>query len=71
MPGSVVQMVARSVAKPEQAREVLRLAALLAQVSGGVSDAERGVLSKLSGEMKLPDDAVDGALREVEKALAD
>jgi tellurite resistance protein len=66
-----VQMVARTISRPEHAREVLRLAALLAQVSGGVSDAERGVLSKLAGELKLGSDAVDGALREVERALAD
>jgi tellurite resistance protein len=63
------QMVARTIAKPEQAREVLRVAALIAQVSEGVSDVERKTLDKLASEFHLPAGAVDTALAEVERAL--
>ncbi len=66
-----IEMVARSVTRPEHAREVLRVAALLAQVSGGVSDEERDVLDKLAAAVELDKGSVDGALREVERALSD
>ena len=46
-----VQMVSKSIAREDQAREVLRIAALLAYVSGGVSDVERNVLGKLANEL--------------------
>jgi tellurite resistance protein len=66
-----VQVVARSIAREDQAREVLRVAALLAHVSGGVSQVERAVLGKLAGELKLAPSAVEAAVTEVESALAD
>jgi tellurite resistance protein len=66
-----IAMVARTVTRPEHAREVLRVAALLAQASGGVSGEERQVLDKLALATELDRDSVDGALREVERALAD
>jgi tellurite resistance protein len=66
-----IEMVARTVTKPEHAREILRVAALLAQVSGGVSDDERRVLEKLARATELDRTSVDGALREVARALAD
>jgi tellurite resistance protein len=65
------QMVARTISKPEQAREVLRVAALIAQVSEGVSDVERKTLDRLASEFHLPPNAVDAAISEVERALAD
>jgi tellurite resistance protein len=64
-----VQMVARMIVRPEQAREVLRVAALIAQVSQGVSDVERQVLDRLASECRLPAGAVDGALAEAERVL--
>jgi tellurite resistance protein len=64
-------MIARSITGDDQAREVLRIAALLAQVSGGVSDVEREVLSKLARELKLPPSAVGTAVAEAQSALAD
>lgn len=65
-----VQMVAKTIAREDQAREVLRVAALLAQVSGGVSGVERDVLGKLARELKLDLTAVDAAVKEAETALA-
>ncbi|HVU01550.1 MAG TPA: tellurite resistance TerB family protein [Polyangiaceae bacterium] len=70
-PDKRAQMVARSIGKPEQAREVLRIAALIAQISEGVSDVERKTLERLAAEFRLPDGAVDAALAEVARALAD
>lgn len=66
-----LQMVSRSIVREDQAREVLRIAALLAHVSGGVSDVEREVLVKLASELKLDSNAVDAAVKEAGSALAE
>jgi tellurite resistance protein len=66
-----LQMVAKSITREDQAREVLRIAALLAHVSGGVSSVERDVLGRLSGALRLDGGAVELALKEAERALAD
>jgi len=66
-----VQMVARSISKPEHAREVLRVASLLAHVSGGVSGVERGALERLAGELSLDLRALEEALDEAVRALRD
>ncbi|HEX4338939.1 MAG TPA: tellurite resistance TerB family protein [Polyangiaceae bacterium] len=66
-----VKMVARTVTRPEQAREVLRVAALIALVSEGVSDVERGILDRLASEFRLDGSAVDAALDEARRALTD
>lgn len=66
-----VSMVGRSIQKPEHAAEVLRIAGLLAHVSGGVSKEERDVLEKLADGLGLGGDALDSALNEVERALAE
>jgi len=66
-----VQMVSRSIAREDQALEVLRIAALLAHVSGGVSDVERDVLGKLAHELKLDSTAVDAAVKEAGRAIAE
>jgi tellurite resistance protein len=66
-----LNMVARMIARPEQAKEVLRVAALIAHVSEGVSAVERRVLDRLAAECKLSASAVDEALGEVERALAE
>ncbi len=70
-PDKRVRMVAKTITRPEQALEVLRVAALIAEVSDGVSEVERAILDKLAAEFKLEKDAVDRALQEVAKALAD
>jgi len=66
-----VQMVGRTVTKPEHAREVLRVAALMAHVSAGVSNVERDVLEKLRLTFGLEAEALDVALKEVASALAE
>src|SRR5258706_7169455 len=66
-----VQMVSRSIVRDDQAREVLRIAALLAHVSGGVSQVERDVLGKLASELKLDSNAVDAAVKEAVSAIAE
>ncbi|HEY3594302.1 MAG TPA: hypothetical protein VGL13_10520, partial [Polyangiaceae bacterium] len=64
-------MVARTVTREDHAREVLRVASLLAHVSGGVSPVERAVLDKLATEFKLSDHAVEQAIEEAAHALAE
>lgn len=66
-----IRMIAKSIAREDQAREVLRIAALLAQVSGGVSQLERDVLAKLARELKLDLAAVDAAVKEACGAIAE
>ncbi len=66
-----VKMVSKSIVREDQAREVLRIAALLAHVSGGVSNVERDVLAKLASELHLDSSAVDAAVTEAQGALAD
>ena len=51
-------------------REVLRIAGLLAHVSGGVSEVERDVLGKLAAAFHLDPGEVDAALDAVKSALA-
>jgi tellurite resistance protein len=66
-----LQMVSKSIAREDQAREVLRIAALLAHVSGGVSGVERNVLGKLASELKLDPTAVDAAVKEAGSVIAE
>jgi tellurite resistance protein len=63
------RMVARTVQKPEHAKEVLRIAALIAHVSGGVSDDERRVLDLLAREFKLDSADLEAALAEAGRVL--
>ena len=64
-----VQMVARSISREDHAREVLRIAALLAHVSGGVSEAEERVLNRLASELGLGHEDSLRALSEAARAL--
>ncbi|MCS6898254.1 MAG: tellurite resistance TerB family protein [Myxococcales bacterium] len=64
-----IAMVGRTVKKEVHQREILRIAALLAHVSGGVNDIERGVLTRLAQGFQIGDDAVQEAIREAERAL--
>ena len=63
------RMVARTITKPEHQHEVLRIAALMAHISGGVSEQERGVMDQLAGGFELEGAAVEQALNEAEDAL--
>ena len=65
-----VGAIALAVPKPEHRREVLRMAGLLAHVSGGVSGVEKAVLEKLAAAFQLEPREVDAALDAVKSALA-
>ena len=65
-----IAMLAKQVTKKEHAKEVLRIAALLAQTSDNVSDVERDVLQKIAVAMGLEPSDVDGALKDVKDALS-
>jgi tellurite resistance protein len=65
-----IAMIARTVTKKEHAREVLRIAALLAYVSEDVSAVEREVLGKLAHECGIDVREVDTALAEAKDAVA-
>jgi tellurite resistance protein len=64
------RMIARTITKPEHQLEVLRIAALMAHISGGVSQQERVVLDQLARGFGLPDGTVESALQESEGVLA-
>jgi tellurite resistance protein len=66
-----IDMVARSIARQDHGLEVLRVAALLAHVSGGVSEVERSVLDRLAAALGLNSAATSSALSEVASALSD
>jgi tellurite resistance protein len=61
--------VAEQVLRKEHAREVLRIAALLAHSSEDVSAIERATLIKLAAALKLDESDVDLALADVEREL--
>jgi len=65
-----IDALAQAVSRREHAIEVLRIAALLAQTSDGVSAAERDALTKIARACGLQPDDVDTALADVKKALA-
>jgi tellurite resistance protein len=68
--GARASAIALAVPKPEQRREVLRIAGLLAHVAGGVTAAKRAVLQKLAAAFRLEPREVDAALEAVKSALA-
>jgi tellurite resistance protein len=65
-----LRMVGRAIRKDAYRDETLRIAALLALASAGVSDIERRVLSLLARELSLPLERVDAAISAAEAALA-
>ncbi len=64
-----LQEIGKQVTRKEHAREVLRIAALLAQASQDVSDVERQVLEKLARVTGLDASEVDAALADVREAM--
>jgi tellurite resistance protein len=64
-----IQAVCRSVARHQHKLEVLRIAALMAHVSGGVKQAERSVLEALAAGLDLEPAAVDETLAQARAAL--
>lgn len=65
-----VEMLSRQVIRKDHAREILRIAALLAQVSQDTSPVEREVLGKLASGFGLEPQDVSAAIAEVSKTLA-
>ncbi|HMJ54800.1 MAG TPA: tellurite resistance TerB family protein [Polyangiaceae bacterium] len=65
-----INAITLAVSKTEHRLEILRIAGLLAHVSGGVSGLERGVLEKLAAAFHLQPREVDTALDAVKSALA-
>ncbi|MCC6556325.1 MAG: tellurite resistance TerB family protein [Polyangiaceae bacterium] len=63
------RMVARTISDRDQQLEVLWIAALMAHVSGGVSDEERTVLAHLAQGFSLDDAAVTEAIERAALAL--
>ena len=63
------RMVARTIVRRDHQLEVLRISALMAHISGGVSDHERSVLEHLARGFDLDSDAVARALTEAETVL--
>jgi tellurite resistance protein len=63
------RMVARTIVRIDHQLEVLRIAALMAHISGGVSAPERAVLEQLARDFDVDAAAVDNALAEAETAL--
>lgn len=63
------RMVARTITRRDHQIEVLRIASLMAHISGGVSDPERAVLDHLSRGFDLESAAVEHALVEAETVL--
>lgn len=63
------KMVARTITRRDHQLEVLRIAALMAHISGGVSQHERDVLEHLSRGFDLDATAVDTALLDAASVL--
>jgi tellurite resistance protein len=63
------RMVARTITRRDHQTEVLRIAALMAHISGGVSAPERAVLEQLARDFELEPAVVDEALGQAESAL--
>jgi tellurite resistance protein len=66
-----IAAVAKTVTRPEQQVEVLRVAAFIAHISGGCSDVERQTMEKLATGFGLPPGAVEDALGVAASVLAD
>lgn len=64
-----IERLGQAILRPSDRREALRIAALLAWVSAGVSDVERETLNRLAAVWELPSNAVDAALSEASRTL--
>ncbi len=66
-----VDMICRTVTRDDHRREVIRIAALLAHVSGDVSDSERQIIAKLASGFGLPPEEIDTVLKEAQDTLTE
>lgn len=65
-----LEIVAWAAEKPEQAREIVRVAALLAGVSGSVSASRRTLLHRLAARLSVDDLTLTRALQETTSVLS-
>jgi tellurite resistance protein len=65
-----VEAIAQQTHRPEQCREILRIAALVAQVSDNVSAVERDVLAKIASACGMQSADVDRAFEDVKAAMS-
>lgn len=65
-----LDIIGKAIGRREHAIEILRIAALIAQVSDEVSEIERGVLNKMAAALKLEPSEVDVALSDVKQSLS-
>jgi tellurite resistance protein len=63
------RILGRAIARRDHQLEVLRIASLMAHISGGVSEHERSVLEQIARGFDLPSGSVDRALMQAEVAL--
>jgi tellurite resistance protein len=64
-----IDAIAAAVGRKDHAREILRVAALLAFASEDISDVERAVLERLAVRCGLDSENVDTAIGDVKKAV--
>lgn len=65
-----LRVISKAISRRDHQQEVLRIATLIAHISGGVSPEERSVLERLAAGFHLPSGSVEAALLQVEQALA-
>lgn len=65
-----LEVVAKTIRRPEHAEEVLRVAGLLAHVSAGISSVERGVITRLATQLGVGASRLDEILRSVAESIA-
>jgi tellurite resistance protein len=70
-PDRRIEVIGLAVTKKDHAREILRIAALLAHASNDVSAPERAALAKLARRFGIDPAEVDTALAEAKAAIAD
>jgi tellurite resistance protein len=63
------RILAKTITRRDQQLDVMRIAALMAHISGGVSESELSVLDHLARGFELDEGAVARALAEAEAAL--
>jgi tellurite resistance protein len=64
-----VQVVSKTVSRPEAQREVLRVAALIGQISGGISGIERTTMDRLATGFGLATSIVEESIDEARAVL--
>lgn len=65
-----LRIIGKAIGRRDHQFEVLRIATLIAHISGGISPEERSVLERLATGFNLPSGSVESALLQVEQALA-